>query len=384
MLQAYATQRILDEAGIANETLDISRINTRIRMGKLRYYIMNLFNLQMYRAKKGFVRLAVKKKCDRTFRNQAQVRSNAFRQFRNACFHLSPAYRSFRDLTGACSGYSDILVGSDQLWLPVNIEANYYTLAFVPEKVNKLAYATSFGVSRIPPGQTRKARKFLKRIEHISVREQTGQKIVEELTGRKVPIVCDPTLLFTGEQWLTVQKEDPAVKQPYIFCYFLGSNAAHREFANSLKKKTGMQIVVLRHLDEYIPSDNAFGDISPFDIGPSEFLNLIRNAAFVCTDSFHGTAFSILYRKTFFTFRRFRKAGNQSTNHRIESLLAMLDLSDRLISGNEKPEDCLNKTIDYDFVLDKLGTLRKNSVAFLFDALEAGGCVEYDNNPGKV
>ena len=89
--------------------------------------------------------------------------------------------------------------------------------------MNSVAYATSFGVSTLPGDAAEMARRFLPRIKHISVREHAGQKLIKELTGRTVPVVCDPTLLFTGEEWMEIQKKDPIVKEPYIFCYFIGS-----------------------------------------------------------------------------------------------------------------------------------------------------------------
>ena len=375
MLQAYAMQMVLDRLGVANETVDISGIGGEIRNGKLKYYLKNLFNFPMYDAKKGFVRLIVKRKTDpKGVGAQIQTRFEAFRRFQETYFRLSGKYGSKAELSESCGRrYTDVLVGSDQLWLPLNIEADYYTLTFVPKGINKIAYATSFGVSAIPFYEKKKTADFLSRIEHISVREKSGQKIVKDLTNRDVPIACDPVLLFTGEEWLTVRNETGIWDGPYIFCYFLGNHPEHRAFARRLQKKTGLKIIALRHLDEYIPSDDTFGDFAPFDIGPGEFIDLISRAAYVCTDSFHGTAFSILFRKNFFTFPRFRKAGNQSTNSRIESLLSMLGISDRLLGGGESVELCLGRKIDYEGVYMNLEAVRKQSLAFLEDALGIGG-----------
>ena len=108
---------------------------------------------------------------------------------------MSESYGSRAELTQACAEkYSAVLVGSDQLWLPANIAADYYTLSFVPDSVNTIAYATSFGQSQLPRASERAAMKFLSCIRHIGVREKSGQKIVAKLTGRRVPVVADPTL----------------------------------------------------------------------------------------------------------------------------------------------------------------------------------------------
>ena len=77
------------------------------------------------------------------------------------------------------------------------------------------------------------------------------------------------------------------VKDKYIFCYLLGSNPQHREWAEELKKHTGYKIVTIPFLDEFVESDITFGDCQLFDVGPAEFMNLIRYAEYVCTDSFH-------------------------------------------------------------------------------------------------
>lgn len=115
----------------------------------------------------------------------------------------------------------------------------------MPDSLNTIAYATSFGVSTLPQDIEGKSRDFLQRIRHISVREQTGQKLVEKLTGRKVPIVCDPTLLFTGKEWMDIQEKEPIVKEPYIFCYFIGKAPIHREFVKRLKEETGLKVIGL-------------------------------------------------------------------------------------------------------------------------------------------
>lgn len=163
------------------------------------------------------------------------------------------------------------------------------------KEVNTIAYSTSFGQSALPNDSAKKATVFLKKIRHIGVREESGQKLVKELAGRSVPVVCDPTLLFTGDEWMSIQKEEAKINEPYILCYFLGNNPPHREFAKRLKEKTGCKIVALTHLDEYVKSDEGYADYTPYDVDPADFLNLIRNAQFVCTDSFHCSLFIVLH-----------------------------------------------------------------------------------------
>ncbi|MDR2654498.1 MAG: polysaccharide pyruvyl transferase family protein [Oscillospiraceae bacterium] len=368
-LQAYATQRALDGLQIDNETIDIRCISKEISRGKLNYYRRNAFDLSMYSAKKGFARHLLQQRIDPDFKNNMRKRRIAFRQFEQDNFRMSTRYKSKFELSQACGNYTDVLVGSDQLWLPLNIEGDYYTLNFVPSHINKISYATSFGVPRLPAYLLERAMYFLNRIEHVSVREESGRRLVREITNRDVPVVCDPTMLLTGEQWRDIQQKEPLIKEPYIFCYFLGNNPEHRAFARRLKKESGCKIAALRHLDEYIPGDNDFGDFAPYDAGPEDFLNLIKNAEYICTDSFHGTTFSALNNKKFFTFRRFRKANAHSTNTRIEYLLSALGISDRLLEGNEDVLRYMSKTIDFSSVNARMVEIRKSSMDFLITAL---------------
>lgn len=284
-------------------------------------------------------------------------------------FHLSKNYDTMKKICEE-GRYTDVLVGSDQLWLPVNIVADYYTLNFVPENVNKISFATSFGVSQIPEKYKEQYKKFLNRIENLSVREDAGVKLVKSLTDRDAKLVCDPTLLFNKEEWMAIQKEERLIKEKYIFCYFLGKTIEYRKFAERLKEKTGYKIVSLNHLDEYVKYSDQFADEAPFDIGPSEFLNLIRNAEFVCTDSFHGTVFSLINQKKFFVFRRYQNKSKVSTNSRLDSLLKIVNLSDRMLNGDEAVEGLMEKEIDYEVVSHKLEEFREESKEFLRGALE--------------
>jgi len=371
MLQAYATQQILDNWNIPNETICIDGFAGEIKKAKLKYFRSRMLSPDVFKDKWGFIKLAIAKKIYKnTLGNNISIRKKQFDKFARERFRLSKVYSSKSELGAQAYNYSAFLVGSDQLWLPSNIAADYYTLNFVPSDIRKIAYATSFGVSSLPKKAQESAKNFLPRIDYLSVREKSGQKLIKDLTGMDVPVVCDPTLLLSADEWKSIQSEEPFIKGKYIFCYFLGSNPYPRAFAKELKDKTGCKIVALQQLDAYIRSDNGFADEAPYDVGPSDFINLIRNAEFVCTDSFHGTVFSILNRKTFFTFRRFRTKSTMSTNSRIDSLLEVLDIKSRILEGNESVEEQMNENIDYSLVESRLKIFVEESKKFLYRALE--------------
>ena len=283
---------------------------------------------------------------------------------------MSGPYTDFAELTQNIGGYTDYIVGSDQLWLPVNVVGDYYTLNFVPDNINKVSYSTSFGVSVVPKKYKQQYIKFLNRIDHLSVREKTGQRLVKELTGRDAELVCDPTLLLNKDEWLKLAVPPKThIDGDYIFCYFLGTNIAHRKFAERLKAMTGYKIVSINHCDEYVKYSEKFADYAPYDVGPREFLYLIRNAKYVLTDSFHGTVFSLVMNTPFFSFRRF-KANKVSTNSRIDTLLEVVGLTERILRGDEDVREVTSLPIDFNNVNSELENYRQRSDAFLMSALD--------------
>ena len=227
--------------------------------------------------------------------------------------------------------------------------------------------SASFGVSEIPESQKEKTISYLNRIESISVREHSGKELIKKLTGRDVPVIVDPTLVINKELWDASISNERKVKEDYIFCYFLGNNPDQREEARKLSKKTGLKIVTLRHMDEYIPSDEKFGDVAPYDVGPAEFVNLIRNASYVCTDSFHGSVFSIINHKQFISFNRYGNNSKNSRNSRLDSLFGQLGI-ERRFKGDIIKE--IMAPIDYDSVDERLKELRAFAEDYLVKALK--------------
>ena len=372
MLQALATQMALDKLNYENETVDISGFNHEIKKAKLLYFAKASLTSDILLSKLGMAKnVLIKKFSKNEYAAVSRIRAEKFDDFSKKWFRKSPKYTSKKELGDSCKeNYSSVLVGSDQLWLPGNIAADYYTLNFVPETVNTIAYATSFGQSSLPKDSARKAALFLKKSRHIGVREESGQKLVKELAGRDVPVVCDPTLLFTGEEWLSIQKDEPIVEDKYILCYFLGNNPPHREFAKRLRQATGCKIVALTHLDEFVKSDEGYADETPYNVDPADFLNLIRNATYVCTDSFHCSVFSMLYKKVFFTFRRYARKTKSSTNSRLDTLFRLAGVSGRILEGTEDIQKCLSMEIDYDRVHQNFAKIREESYQYLQNALE--------------
>lgn len=370
-LQALATQMICDQQEWPNETIRIDGLKPEINKAKYQYFLSRCLDINTIKDKMATVRKVLAKKTNPTYAKNLALRDKLFDEFAQEQFRLSKRYDSKAELGANASEYSAFIVGSDQLWLPSNISADYYTLNFVPNGigVRKVAYATSFGISELPHKQAQLAKDFLPRLDSIMVREESGRQLVKQLINKDVPVVADPTLLFTAEEWGKKLPQERRIQEPYILCYFLGNNPPQRAWAKKLAARTGCKIVQLANLDEYIKSDEGFADYPLYDVNPLDFVALIRDAQIVLTDSFHCTVFSTLHQKQFFSFRRYKGDGTVSTNGRLYSLLASLGLSERMLTANEDVEKCLSLTIDYTHVLESIAQLRSNSLQLLRNAI---------------
>ena len=380
MLQSLALQKALNKLNVDNEIIDMTLLSKDIAKKRAAFYLSQMFNASFIKAKYGKIKFELLKKIVLAKQmDEIEKRERRFNDFKKG-FVLSKQYETLDELRESCGVYSDVIVGSDQLWLPINIAGDYYTLNFVPDQINKISYGTSFGVSGIPEKYIGRYRHFLNRIDHLSVREESGKGIISDLTGRDAEIVCDPTLLFDKTAWEEIIPVQEIIDDKYIFCYFLGGNINHRKFAENLKEKTGLPIVSLIHMEEYYRHDNTFADYTPYDIGPFEFVNLIRGAEYVCTDSYHGSIFSAIHEKEFYTFKRFSDDSAMSTNTRISSLLNFMNIEGRYLSGTEDTAEKLGKAIDYGDVNKNLLEIRKKSYAFLINALGIESGLTHDKH----
>ena len=373
MLQAYATQKIIEKLGYKAITIQCLPPINYMTQSKIKYYFHKIGNIDIVRSKIRQQKGKTNAGSNSEYLRNRTIRNEKFDEFYKKYIHLSELNETREDLTQLASSMDAVIVGSDMLWHPINIEHDYYTLTFVPDPVKRISYATSFGTTSIPKYQRKRAKDFLERFSAISVREQSGVQVIKDLgVSKQVKVVLDPTLLFNAEEWMVIQKVEPIIEDKYIFCYFLGVNQEHRRLANELKKKTGHKIVTLPHLDEYVANDEQFGDYQLFNIGPSEFVNLIRNAAYVLTDSFHGTCFSILNHKKFMTFNRFQAKNTQSTNTRIDSLLGNLHLEKRrVLSSDFDICSLIDEDIDYNTADGMLEHMREASLKYLKSCIEA-------------
>lgn len=277
-------------------------------------------------------------------------------------------YIGFKALHEGSNNYDAIVVGSDQVWLPMGLKTKFFNLLFVDDKVRKISFASSFGVSEIPCFQKKETAHYLDRFYRISVREQKGKDIVDSLSKNKAMVVADPTFLLDRYDWENEANGSKVdVSEPYIFCYFLGSNPEARKAANELKAITGLKIVTIRHMDEFVPDDENFGDEAPYNVDPEDFVRYISKAEYICTDSFHCSSFSIQFQKKFMTFYRFSVGEKGGRNSRIDSLFNVLGVPrEHIYQGDIRNID---SPVDWNAVDKKLLALRNKSMNYLKEAL---------------
>lgn len=355
-LQAYAMQTLLEQNG---ERCEI------IQWHKRNFGIFNRVVDQYKVLKKIYLGFGKRMK----YWPKVMERYKKFDDF-NSKFHIHKYYGDLDEMKECVSKYSHVFCGSDQAWLPSNVEKHWYTLEFCNSNQVRAAYAPSFGVDRIEDSKLNAYKQFLSLFDYLSVREISGQKIIKKILEKDVPVVLAPTLLLERNYWDRLLKEATVCipKQPYCFCYFLGNNKKHRESVKHLSQHKDYKIVNLQHFSGFCEADVDFADENLYAVSPQDFIALIANADYVCTDSFHCTAFSIQYEKNFTVFHRFEKKDKNSTNTRLYSLLEQLNLGTRIIDDGQ---DIIPNAVDYSICNNLLEKQRVISSEYLQEALRA-------------
>lgn len=266
--------------------------------------------------------------------------------------------------------YDAVICGSDQIWNPVNLSSGIYMLEFVPKGVKRVAFSPSFGVSSIPHILRGVYKRRLKHIQAFSVREESGCEILKDL-GFRSSWTLDPTLVLSVDEWATLASKNQRSipKQPYILCYFLGTHVLGRQMAKRISKETGLPVVTLPHFKTYTPADVNFADVELYDVTVPQFIALIQNASVIFTDSFHGSAFSMLFEKEFFCFERHPSTNNANTNDRVLSLLRLFQLEDRLVHTEQDLLSAKTKKTDYAMVKKILTKKREETIHFIETAI---------------
>ena len=347
LLQAYATEQAVESLGSQCEIID---------------YYVNQDN-DLFRKPTGLGSTAADVHTALHYK-PLRTRYERFESFAKQHLKISGhRFLSLEELEQAELPYDLILAGSDQIWNPKIFPDGHFDPVFFGafSQRRKIAYAPSFGVPRVPEGMEEELRGYLEQFSHVSVRERQGQKIVENVAGRNVPVVLDPTLLLDRQAWGQIARA-PEEKQGYILCYCVSRPGALEPYIRRLAETTGLPVVQLCGTRQKVhPKAKCV-----LDAGPAEFLGLFRGASYVCTNSFHGTVFATQFHVPFFTnLAPGELAAPESS--RTFSLLSRLGLTERIIGKGDTAG--LEEAIDWAAVEEKLTAARQSSLDYLRAAL---------------
>lgn len=273
--------------------------------------------------------------------------------------NLSERYDSCDDLLKNPPAADCYISGSDQVF---NSNAMYPQLFYLGfEKtghVRKIAYAPSFGFSIFSEAFIESISGYVKDFDALSCRERSGADLLSRISGRKVPVVVDPTMLLSQSEWELIAV-NPQYARRYIFIYDLNGAEHLVEIARKIEKQTGYAIVCLTgKVQKFYKVDKQI-----YDAGPAEFIGWIKNAAYVVTDSFHGTVFSLIFHRRFYAYVALEKAVE-----RLTSLLDNFGMTDRLIRNSDEEIDVEDYSeTDYQSVMDESVLLSK---AYLINAIK--------------
>lgn len=249
--------------------------------------------------------------------------------------------------------FDAVITGSDQVWRPIyNSYIEDMFLKFVPNSIKKIAYAASFGVDtwEYNAKLTETCAKYAKRLDAISVREATGVELCKTYLGVNAQHVLDPTILAGAEAYKPLLKEKTE-EQDYLFAYILDITPEKQAYVENMAKSKGLKAII-KSADK-----NA-------TLSVEDWLSMIANSSMVITDSFHGTVFSILFHREFYSIVNTARGGT-----RFASLLSPLGLEHRM--GDVYQFQSLELSpVDWkqvDHILDKQ---RKDSMNFLANALK--------------
>lgn len=291
-------------------------------------------------------------------------RFEKYKNFVKENIKCSKPYFSKEDIESDPCPYDILIAGSDQIWNANIIKSKkidkvwFLGLEGSYKNVKKIAYAPSVA-DKIPEDQKPLIKELLKDFKAVSVRESSDIKQIEPLYGGEVRHVCDPVFLLDKKRWSDFSKE-PEIKEPYICCYFLNPSAEAVEIVKEIKRITGLKTVLIDINDR----EKIKPDIDILDASPKEFVGLIKNAEMVITNSFHATAFSVIFEKDLIVVKK------KTANSRMESLLKVAGISDRIKSLSEvKNMSEKDLKTDYNSDSDKLADFIKNSEDYLKSAL---------------
>lgn len=348
-LQAYATQRVFEKAG--HEAVVVDYITPQRTKRKI--FFGGGANANASGVKKIVYRAA---KLGSIF-----LKEKTFGTFVKKNLNLTKQYITAEDLEKDPPLADVYVTGSDQTWnssYNEGVDRGFF-LDFIPEDKRRIAFAASFGKEKLAEEEVAVTKKYIDRYSYLSAREDSAVNILRDLGRNDAVQLLDPTLQLTKEEWLPLASKR-LIQDKYLILMLLYNEDNHAtEYARKLADEKGLKLVKL----SWEMKRPTGVDILMTHRSPADFLSLFYYADFVVTNSFHGLAFSINLEKQFVVVPR------NEFNSRIESLLRLCGLTQRLVRSYEDVQKNSNTRIEYAKVNQILEQERERARSFVQDAV---------------
>ena len=333
-LQAYALAYFLRDLGFEAEQICYDIFFKRERKGSfLKRSFKKFSKIPAYVLHFLVRKILLKKRMD-IVKDAINRRILAISNFnQNIIYHSNETY-GYKNIGEANNQYDVFITGSDQVWHPNNY-CPAYLLTFADSNKKKISYAASIAKSNLNKEEISRLTSSIADYTAVSVREEDSAELLRQNCKKNICSVVDPVFLLSEMQWRDVAKPYP-IEAPYLLTYFLGDNCSSRMLAQQFAKEHNLKLITLPYLNgSYRKCDWNFGDKQIYDAGPEHFISLIKNAEYVFTDSFHATAFSVLFGSKFSVFPRKNKKKLEMSN-RIISFLQLCHCPERYCNTAEK------------------------------------------------
>lgn len=352
-LQAYALQQYLMSLGHEVEIINYQPD-----------YLTRKYNYKWVNPESKLSKYAITRATYRVMkylqRQTTLGRKRMFDTFNHQVLKETPIkYTSYEALCAQPPQADLYMAGSDQIW-NVFYEAGRdpaFFLEFVKHG-HKASYAASFSYLDIDEGNKARIKKSLETFNAVAVREFQGLDILNGM-GIKGTWVLDPVFLLTTEQWKQLMSPIPP-KENYLLIYDFEGNKELKQFAKEYARRNNLKIYAIADTYPLLYADRNF-----MKAGPKEFVSMIYHCKAFISNSFHGTAFSIIFNKPVFVFNRHR----HKVNSRMESLMTLFDLKNCILNSPNEWENAYNYTFDYNRINDIKQRELIKSKAYLDDLL---------------
>lgn len=347
--QNYAVKKILSDFCFDSTTFVVKEPRIIGSMHTLNRLFHDTFFNKQWRTTWRWAESKFKKLTKENVNSQDNKKFNKFKSFCEK--YINESHINYKELSIIANNFDYFVVGSDQIWNPLFYKLDSTRFLKFVNKESRISLSPSFGVNKIPYYKKKIFKKCISDFKHLSVREHDGAKIIKELTGKEADILLDPTLSLNKEDWDNISVRVKNKPKKYILTYVLSPYSGCKDIIKDISNRCNLPVI---NVTDY-------KDFKKYDIGPSEFIDLIKSASLVITDSYHGTIFSIIYSIPFVI------SDNAMGDSRFKSLEKEFNIKSRF-AKNISNKDLFN--LDFKKNLKKMKNLKMKTYKFVKNVLD--------------